>query len=372
MLRARKRVGYAVIGIGDIAQQAILPAFAHARKSSRLVAIVSSDPAKRRLLGKLYGVDAYAPSDLRKALRRDDIDALYVSTPNTEHIEPVLTAAECGIHVLVEKPMAISSIACTRMIRACERRNVKLMVADRLHFEPANLAALKTVRGGRLGDLRFFTSEFSYQLRAGNIRQSKALGGGAIWDLGPYCINAARTFFRAEPTEVVAFEIPGRGARFREVPEGWSVLLRFPGDRTASFTCSFGAGTTGTYRLVGTKGDLKLDNAYEYLGPRRWTLTVGDRHQQKTFPQTDHFGPELVYFSDCILRDRQPEPSGHEGLADVRIIQAILRSARTGQRIRLDNPAQVRHPSPDQLIVSPATSKPPKLIHASPAQRDSG
>jgi len=372
MVRARQKVGYAVLGIGEIAQQAVLPAFAHARENSKLVAIISSDPAKRRQVGQRFSVDAYAPHELGHVLEREDVDALYVSTPNTEHTEAVLTAAQAGVHVLVEKPMATSSAECTRMIRACERHDLKLMVAYRLHFERANLEALKVARAGKLGELRFFTSEFSYQLRLGNIRQSRDLGGGAIWDLGPYCINAARTFFRAEPVDVLAVEMAGRGARFREVPEGWSVLLRFPGDLVASFTCSFGSATTGAYRLVGTKGDLRIDNAYEYIGPRQWTLTVGERKQRKTFPQTDHFGPELVYFSDCILKDRRPEPSGQEGLADVRTIEAILRAARTGQRVRLEAPpSRVRHPSPDQLIERPALAKPPEPVHAQPAPRDS-
>ena len=371
MIRARKKIGYAVLGIGDIAQAAVLPAFAHARANSQLVAIVSGDSKKRVALGRRYGVDAYEPSALAHVLAREDVHALYICSPNSEHTEPTLMAAQAGVHVLVEKPMATTSQECSRMTRACERAQVKLMVAYRLHFEPANLQALQLVRSGRLGDLRFFSSEFSYQLNAHNIRKSEALGGGAIWDLGPYCVNAARTLFRAEPTEVMAVEIGGHDARFSQVPEGYSVVLQFPGDRTATFTCSFGAATTGIYRIVGTRGDLRLDNAYEYIGPRHQTLTVAGKQHRHSFPQTDHFAPELLYFSSCILRDRRPEPSGLEGLADVRVIQAIIRSGRTGQRVRLTDSVGVRHPSPAQLIVRPALGKAPPLVNAAPPARGS-
>ncbi len=106
-------------------------------------------------------------------------------------------------------------------------------------------------------------------------------------------------------------------------------------ERLASFTCSFGAADVGGYQVVGTKGDLRVDPAYQYAEPRKHQLTVDGKTTRKTFPKRDQFAPELLYFSDCILTDRQPEPSGTEGLADVRVIRALHQSARTGRPVTL-------------------------------------
>jgi glucose-fructose oxidoreductase len=194
----RRVVGYAVVGLGHIAQTAVLPAFRHAQRS-RLVALVSGESAKRSALGRRYAVPAFRYEDLDDVLVREDVDAVYVALPNTLHAECAVRAARAGVHVLTEKPMATSEEACRTMIEAADEHGVKLMVAYRLHFEPANLEAVELVRSGRIGEPRFFTSAFSYQVKAGNIRADVRTGGGALWDLGPYCVNAARYLFGAEP-----------------------------------------------------------------------------------------------------------------------------------------------------------------------------
>ena len=302
----RRSIGYAVVGLGHIAQTAVLPAFAHAKENSRLVALVTGESVKRKALGARYGVPAFRYEDLDDVLTREDVDALYIALPNTLHEECAIRAARAGVHVLTEKPMATSEEACRRMIDAAEDADVKLMVAYRLHFERANIEAIEVVRAGRIGKPRFFTSEFSYQVKPGNIRTEATVGGGALWDLGPYCVNAARYLFGGEPIEVMAMEAEARDRRFRGVPEGWSVLLRFPDDRLATFTCSFGAAPTDTYRIVGTKGDLRLDPAYEYVGSLVRYLTVDEKTTVKKYGPSD----DVRRPSSCVLplRSRRPGP----------------------------------------------------------------
>jgi glucose-fructose oxidoreductase len=338
-------VGYAVVGLGHIAQVAVLPAFAHARGSSRLAALVSGDSRKRQALGKQYGVPAFRYEDLDEVLAREDVDAVYVALPNSMHKDCALRAARAGVHVLTEKPMATSEADCLAMIRAAEESDVRLMVAYRLHFEPANLEAQQVAWSGRIGTPRFFSSSFSYQVKAENIRTQAPLGGGAIWDLGVYCINAARYLFRAEPVEVMAMAAEGRDPRFAQIHEAWSALLRFPDERLAAFTCSFGAAATGTYRLVCTKGEVHLDPAYEYAGELVRYLTVGEKTSRKPYPRKDQFAPELKHFSDCVLAGREPEPSGWEGLADVRVIEAVLRSAREHRPVTVEPVERTQRPS---------------------------
>jgi len=358
-----RKIGYAVVGLGHIAQTAVLPAFAHA-KNSRLVALLSDDEEKREKLSRKYGCDACSYDEYEECLARDEVDAVYIALPNTMHAEYTARAARSGVHVLCEKPMATSEADCRRMISACDDAGVRLMIAYRLHFEPANLEAIRIVKSGRLGEQRFFSSDFSYQVKPDNIRTQEELGGGPIWDIGVYCINAARYLFRAEPLEVTAFATRDSDERFDwGVPAGMSCLLRFGEEQLATFNVSFQAAPTATYRIVGTKGDLCLDEAYEYQGEREMTVTIDDKPRMRTFPKTDQFAPELVYFSDCILRDAEPEPSGEEGLADVRVIEALLRSAEDSRPVRLPPFKRRVRPEPRMKMRRPPVRE-PEPVHA--------
>jgi glucose-fructose oxidoreductase len=368
MVAHRPRVRYAVAGLGYIAQTAVLPSFAHAR-NAELAALVSGDPQKLARLGRKYSVDRrYRYEEFDRCLSSGDVDAVYIALPNSMHREYAVRAAQAGIHVLCEKPMAPTEADCRDMIRAASQAGVRLMVAYRLHFDGANLAAVETARSGRLGDLRVFESVFTMPVRdEDNIRLDKAAGGGPLYDIGIYCINAARYIFRDEPEEVSAFAVRGADARFSEVDEATSAVLRFPEARLAAFTCSFGAADAGAYDLIGTKGSLRLDPAYEYADPMTLTTTVGGRHSKNRFARRDQFGAEIVYFSDCVLGRRDPEPDGREGLADVRIIQALAASAQTGRPVRLDAFGKERRPDARQRIDRPAVRE-PDLVHASSPQ----
>src|SRR3954470_6121150 len=344
--RSSRQVGYAVIGLGHIAQSAVLPAFAHA-KNSKLVALVSSDAEKRVRLARKYRCDAFDPRDLDDVLDLPEVDAVYIAEPNDRHVDFAVRCANEGVHVLCEKPLAVSEEECRRMIDACAENGVKLMTAYRLHFEEANLEAVKLIEDGRIGDLRFFSSTFAYQVKPGNIRTSAERGGGAIWDLGVYCVNAARYLFRDDPVEVFAMRADRRGdPRFAEIHEGMTVLLRFPGDRLAQFTVSFGSAEQDQYRIVGTEGHIELQEAYEYIGERTLTLKRGESERTRKFKSSDQFAPELIAFSRAILDDTDVEPDGEEGLLDVRIIVAALKSAREGKPLKLVWPPRRRRPEP--------------------------
>src|SRR5262245_32472830 len=257
----RKQVRYAVVGLGHIAQVAVLPAFGNARRNSRLAALVSGDPVKLQELGDKYHVEGrYSYEQYDAMLGSGEVDAVYIALPNNLHAEYAIRAAQAGKHVLVEKPMAVTEEQCERMAAAAREARVKLMVAYRLHFERANLEAIEVARSGRIGEPRVFTSTFTMQVVPGNIRLQRGLGGGTLYDIGIYCINAARGLFGDEPVEARAMAAGTAG----EVEETFTAALRFPGERMATFTCSFGAADVSEYRLVGTKGDLAVEPAYEY------------------------------------------------------------------------------------------------------------
>jgi predicted dehydrogenase len=202
----RGPIRYAVVGLGHIAQVAVLPAFAHAKRNSRLTALVSDDPRKRQVVGAKYRVEnTYSYDEYEACL--DTVDAVYIALPNSMHAEYTIRAARAGVHVLCEKPMAVTADECQAMIAACRQHRVKLMIAYRLHFEEINLAVIDLVRKGRIGVAKFFNSSFALTVRDGNIRTDKTLGGGTLYDIGVYCINAARHVFRSEPKEVMAISV---------------------------------------------------------------------------------------------------------------------------------------------------------------------
>lgn len=331
-----RKVRYAVMGLGNIAQVAVLPAFANARENSELVALVSSDQHKLQSLAERYDVKITGSyDDLDRILASGAIDALYVATPNTEHRRAVERAARAHVHVLCEKPLAATVADCRSMLRTASEAKIKLMTAYRLHFEQANLRAVERLRRGEIGEPRIFSSVFSQQVREGDIRTRADLGGGALFDMGIYCVNAARYLFQDEPVEAMAFRIQGESPRFDGTDETTSVILRFPENRIAQFTASQGAARVSEFRVVGTLGDLQLEAAYGYHEKSEEQLTIDGKTKTTTTPQHDQFAPELLHFSKCILEDREPEPSGEEGLADVQILESIVQAAALGRKVTL-------------------------------------
>ncbi|MGD0304950.1 MAG: Gfo/Idh/MocA family oxidoreductase [Candidatus Acidiferrales bacterium] len=366
-----RKIRYAVVGLGYISQAAILPAFAHARENSELAALVSGDPKKRAALSKKYKVDqTYGYEQFGECLMRGGIDAVYIGLPNHMHRAYSEAAARAGVHVLCEKPMAVHPEDCEAMIEAARESNVKLMIAYRLHFERGNLSAIATLREGEIGEPRIFRSAFTQQVPAGNIRLTIEDGGGPLYDLGVYCVNAARYLFRAEPDEVFCYNAAGTDRRFDGVAEMSSAVMRFPNDRLAVFTCSFGATDRDNYEVIGTKGVLKMDPGYAMSQDIKCEIIVGEKTRKTTYKRRDQFGPELVYFSDCILNNKQPEPGGVEGLTDVRIIAALQESAANGRPVTIstDEPKVTKRPTLQQEIQKRAVEEPPLVRAAAPSR----
>lgn len=359
----------AVIGQGHFAQAAILPAIAQLDDDVELAALVSSSDHKLEELGIRYGVSTLVHyDDLDHLLATKKIDAVFIAVPNDLHAEMTLIAARHGVHVLCEKPMAPTEAECMQMIRVCEARHVKLMVAYRLHFQAANLVAIEIARGGELGDPRVFSSTFSLQVREGNTRVQPRRGSGPLYDLGIYCVNAARYLFRAEPAEVTALRLCGRDPRFTATDEAYGVTMRFPHERVAQFTCSFGAHDRAHYEVIGTEGFLTLDNAYEYATEMKMRVIGKHGDKERTFERRDQIAAEISYFVKCIREDLEPEPSGWEGLADVRILQAIMQSARFGRAVPVEPVLRPHRPDMSQEIDVEPVSKPP-LVDVAPSSK---
>ncbi|MBS1989821.1 MAG: Gfo/Idh/MocA family oxidoreductase [Cyanobacteria bacterium SZAS LIN-3] len=354
------KIRFAVIGLGHIAQIAVLPAFAHARETCELTAFISDDEEKLTVLSKKYKVEnCWNYGAIDEALASDSFDAVYIALPNDMHREYAVKAAAAGKHVLCEKPLAMNEEECLDMIKAAEEAGVKLMTAYRLHFEKTNMEAVDLINSGKIGRARLFNSSFTMQVRDGNIRTQASHGGGPLYDLGIYCINAARYLFGAEPTDVAAAFLNGLDERFEEIEESASVIMRFPDDRVASFLCSFGTKDASWYEVLGTLGSIRLEPAYDYSTDLKYEVKIGEKTESKCVKQHDQFAPELLHFADCILNDKEPRPSGYEGLADLRVIDAIHQAAENGQWVKIAPACAASRPDGRLIEMKPKVSKPP-------------
>jgi predicted dehydrogenase len=357
-------VRYAVVGLGWIAQESVLPAFRNAAANSRLAAIVSGNAAKRDVIAAKHDVSVASSYDEYDALLASgDIDAVYIALPNHLHAEYAIRAAQHGVHVLCEKPMALTGDECNAMIDAARTHDVRLMIAYRLHFDEANLRAADIVRSGSLGEPRLFSSLNMQNVAPGDSRLRRHSGGGTLLDIGIYCINAARCVFGAEPTAGFATGASRGDPRFSEVHEMTSVVLRFPGERLATFSCSFGSAPASNFRVVGTEGDLFVDRAYTFKGERHHTLTRAGSSERTRFDDSDQFAPLLLHFSDCVRHGTQPVPDGTEGLIDTRIIEGLHASLESGTWVRFELPDRKRRPDLSMAMHCPPVHD-PDLIEA--------
>lgn len=336
--RVSKRLRFAVVGLGSLSQSAILPAFAHARGSAELVALVSGDPDKLQLFGRKYRVKhLYDYHGYEDCLASGDIDAVYVALPNNQHRELTVRAARAGVHVLCEKPMAVDVEECVAIRNACHASRVQFMVAYRTEFEEANLRARELARSGRLGDLRHFYAFSAVPRSTGLGRWAPEISGGPLLDLGIDCVHAARRLFRAEPFDVTAVATRSRrDHRLGETDDTVSVAMRFPDDRLATFSCSHRASEASHVEVHGTEGSLRLENPFSHLRPIWLRATVKGRTREKTFRKRDQFALGMTYFADCVLSDRALVPSADEGEKDLRVIEAIRRSLANGRTETLE------------------------------------
>jgi len=346
-MEASKRIGYAVVGLGHIAENAVLPAFRHSKKS-KLIALVSGDEKKAAKLAARFGAhDYYSYADFPLCLNHPQVDAVFIATPNGTHAQFALSAAAAGRHVLCEKPMANTVEECQRMIEACRTHDVRLMIAYRKYFEPASRALKELVESGKLGRLKLVHSAFTIVLPPGKKAPAwhfdrKLAGGGSLMDVGVYCVNTTRWLIGADPLEAAAYAWNTDSERYSEVEEHIAFRLTFPQGVLLQGTASFGATQASFLHVHGEKGWAALDPAFAYNEERRLFGKIGGRWFEQKFKVMDEFVLELDAFADCIRRRRDPEPDGNEGLRDVVVMQAIYRAARESRPVPINVPYAVR------------------------------
>jgi predicted dehydrogenase len=285
------------------------------------------------------------------------VQVIYIVLPNSMHAEYTIRGAQAGKHILCEKPMANSAAECQAMIDACKKAQKKLMIAYRIQYEPYNRLVRDMVRGNKFGKTKYIQAQNSQSsANPDHWRHKKALaGGGALPDIGLYCLNTARFLLGTEPTEVFAYShSTASNPLFKEVEEMMAWQMRFPDGIVVDNITHYNTHDSRFYRVNSERGWVHLDNAYAYKGQQLQTShTEGAAKMQNqiTIGAKNQFATEMDHFSECLLENKAPHTPGEEGLQDQRIMEAIYQSAREGRPVKLPSIAGVdvfRGPEPKQ------------------------
>ncbi|HEY0943232.1 MAG TPA: Gfo/Idh/MocA family oxidoreductase [Steroidobacter sp.] len=332
---SNKKLGVALCGLGSLSTNQIAPALLKT-EHCRLAGIISGSDSKASEWRKKYNLPArsvYTYDTMHRMANNDDIDIVYVVTPNALHLEHTLAAAKAGKHVYCEKPLEISVERCQQMIDACKAAGRMLGTAYRCRFEPHHLECIRIAREQELGPVRIIEAGFGIDVGSPDQwRLKHALsGGGALMDVGVYALQATRYLTGEEPISVTATETKTDPVKFEEVDETVTWTAQFPSGATAYCTASFKVGGIKNFRANCERGWFELDPAYYYGGIK------GSRSDGKplSFPQVDMFAAQLDDFARCIKEGRQTIVPGEEGMQDVKIMRAIYGSIHTGRTIRI-------------------------------------
>ena len=336
-----RKLGYAIVGLGTYGLGVIIPQFVNCQHS-RLAALVSGDADKAKRVAAQYGLPdsaIYNYSNFDTIRDNPDVDIVYVCLPNSMHADFTIRAAKAGKHVMCEKPMAVSVAECEAMIAACKKADRKLMIGYRCHFEAYNLEAIRLTRSGAIGTPRYFRSEHGFvQGDPSKWRLKRALsGGGSLMDIGIYALNASRYMTGEEPVAVYAHEYTDRSdPRFHEVEDRIEFELEFPSGIIGSCMSMYSANQNHIL-MMGDKGRVEMEPATAYRGNRMWTGRNGrqDEVTPPPGPGSTQWAGQLDHLVDCIRQNKEPITGGEEGLRDMRLIEAIYRSAREKRRIVL-------------------------------------
>jgi glucose-fructose oxidoreductase len=334
-----QRVRWAIVGLGTFAVGQVIPGFLTAGKS-RMTAFVSGNADKAQRLGERYGVSKfYDYANFDRLADDDEIDCVYIALPVGLHAEYSIRALKAGKHVLCEKPMASTSAECEAMIAAAAAAGKHLGVAYRVHFEPNNRAALARIESGELGAIRFVSADHGFeanpQFRPHAWRLTKALGGGgSMYDIGIYGLNTSLMMLPGDvPVSVSAsYSTPLGDLRFVEV-EGaldWRLRMR-SGISIAGSSSYCWSPYVSRQRYFGSKASIEMQPATTYYDNR--IVIEGGGQPPREFVAGEagrQFAAQVDGFSEAARTGQPLRTPGEMGLRDIRLIEAMYRSADAG------------------------------------------
>src|SRR5688572_27949336 len=330
-----RKLGVALCGLGSLSTNQIAPALLKTR-NCRLAGIVTGTPSKAAEWQKKYALAAnsvYNYQNMGQMSKNKDIDIVYVVTPNALHLQHAQAAAEAGKHVFCEKPLEINTERAQQIVDICKKAGVQLGVAYRLQFEANNLECVRLAREKVLGEVRIIDANFGFAIGDPNQWRLKRdlAGGGALLDVGIYCLQTARMSTGEDPVWISAAEVKTDAVKFKEVDETIMWQTKFPSGAVSNCVSTYSANGLSGFRAAATRGWFGLEPAY-YYGGNRGRRSDGP---EINIPVADQFALELDDFADCIINKRPTRLPGEMGLQDVKYLTAIYESIKKGRPISL-------------------------------------
>lgn len=329
----KKKLGVALVGLGYYSTDLLAPAL-QLTQHCALTGIVTGTPDKAKRWQQQYNIpekNTYDYKSFDSIANNPDIDVIYIVLPPSMHAEYVIKAAKAGKHVWCEKPMALTVAECQAMIEACNKNKVKLSIGYRLQHEPNTQRIIQFRKDKKYGDITRVTAAAGYfDPRTNHWKQKKAMGGGSMYDMGVYPLNATRYVTGEEPIAVTAKQSTTRPEIYTEVDETMQFKLEFPGGAIAECETSFGK-NMNSLNVTCTKGSYKLEPFQSYSGIKGETsdgITLNATIPNQQAKQMDDD-------SLAILNNKAVLVPGEEGLKDIRVVEAVYRSVRENGRVAI-------------------------------------
>ena len=328
---SQKKLGVALVGLGYYSRDLLAPALQQT-DHCELRGIVTGSPEKIPVWQNRYGIkdsNVYNYENMDEIANNDDIDVIYIVLPTGLHAEYAIKAANTGKHVWCEKPMARTAEECQQIIDACKKNKVKLSIGYRMQHEKNTQTIIKWADTKPYGNIKNVISEAGYN--GGTInpwKLKKEMGGGAIYDMGVYSINAARYSTGLEPLAVTAEQSTRRPEIFTEVDETTSFKMEFPGGIIVDGKTSFGESLNNL--------EVTADNGWYYLRPMQSYSGVRGKTSDGKILSPMGKNQQAVQMDDdslAILNDKPVLVPGEEGMKDIHIVEKINQAAANNSRV---------------------------------------
>lgn len=315
---------WGVIGPGFIATRAVIPAIQQL-PNAQVLAVASSNRARAQSIATQFAIER-SYDDYDQLLADPDINAIYIALPNHLHHNWTIRAAQAGKHVLCEKPLAMTAAECDEMIAACQQAHVFLMEAVMYRFHPRMQYLKHLLTSGTCGEIRFVHSAFSFPFDSpGNYRNYSQFGGGALLDVGSYCINAARWLVGYEPLAIQGISYSHNG-----VDLSTTAILRFKDDVLAHIQCSFAAAEHQVIEVVGSVAAVMAPLAFTAWCDDATLLLIqqGSSFEQKEFAPADPYQAMVAHFTECVLGQTSLLYPASDGRATLDVVDKIRKTMK--------------------------------------------
>jgi len=315
-------IRWGVLSTARIGVDWVIPAIKKT-KNGKVVAIASRDESKASRVAVSLGIPKYY-GDYMKLLESDDIDAVYISLPNSMHHKWTILAAEQGKHVLCEKPLGLDVKESKEMAAACKKAGVRLCEEFMYRFYPHIKKLKALIDGGRIGKVSVIRSAFTFKLEDQNdIRLNKDLGGGSLYDVGCYCVNFSRLIAGCEPVKVEATAHIHNG-----VDDVLVGMMQFPNDEIAVFDSGFQTRIRHFVEIIGEKGTLELPATFEPAFVKPDIIVRNDATEIIHCENVDPYALIAEDFADSILNNHEQQYPITDSLNNMRTIELLYSSVR--------------------------------------------